>query len=505
MFIANDINQKSNLGFVKYIPDINWSNLCTNANNILNKNTAEEDISIIEKYLEYSMYRPSIRNRSRIYVDYMYLTKFTFSEDVLNNITALTNDMLENGNCAGRHGHDRLASTNPWTQITPTIINSTNRDLRLSIYECMRQRKYQFIYCNTGIPNILLKFYETVSGESDCHIKLDDNTHIISCDANSSKVCLFSDEYTKETLTKHILRIFDIPESEYHENFCTDIVTQVNSDELDKQIKEFMTESALSDNIQRLLKYDTDIEETLSRYNSLLNNRLSHIKQLQTTICDSKTIISFVNTIKKMGDDFSVEFIKGGLFAKPFLRVKCTTPLFNYDEGVIKRMINNGTLEQYTKSSNSWVNKLFEDCFVKNTRQFMTETYIKLYISPISFVRDDRYNDVSLYSYDEIITRCTSQQTKYIGNPHIIRFNCWGQNGPVLERLTTDKKWEEMLYCLKATLGNINFNDPTVLKWFCYVIKSAPDNYPICRDTETGKDITVKELKDEWSKQNEEN
>ena len=148
---------------------------------------------------------------------------------------------------------------------------------------------------------------------------------------------------------------------------------------------------------------------------------------------------------------------------------------------------------------------MIKDCFIDNTKQFMTQTIVRVSLDQYVLNRHPKYQEINerRISYHASYWRDLLQQT-YMPNPHIARFNCWGQNNPVLVRLLKERKWEEFLYCLQATLGNINFNDITVFEYFVNVLKTVPNDFVMCRDVATGKDLTREDLIKEY-KQNEEN
>ena len=80
-------------------------------------------------------------------------------------------------------------------------------------------------------------------------------------------------------------------------------------------------------------------------------------------------------------------------------------------------------------------------------------------------------------------------------NPHIGRYNCFGQNGPELINLLQQGRWEEFIYCLKATLGNINFNDTTVCEtYFDEMISESEDSYIWAINKSTGEELTLGDL-----------
>jgi hypothetical protein len=258
-----------------------------------------------------------------------------------------------------------------------------------------------------------------------------------------------------------------------------------------------------AEKIKSIIRTDMSIKEFMVKYSQLLKKRELEALELKDCYTKLEDISSLIKTLDKMKD--CIEWDIGSGRDLGYLEILCTTPVFNYDEGVVKRAFSKGSIDAYFRDDQKWCVKLIEDCFIKNTRQFMTQTRIIFNPVNTTFSSHRLYNDINGSFLIRNHSREFVKKQKYIPNPHISKFNCWGQNGPVLVDLAKAKKWEEMLYCLKATLGNLNFNDVVVFEYLSILIKTAPNDYAICKDIATGKDLTVAELKEEWSKENEEN
>ena len=236
--------------------------------------------------------------------------------------------------------------------------------------------------------------------------------------------------------------------------------------------------------ISELYDVDSYCDDLLRQYYSNITKRSQILNNLNAVDKSLTNVDTLFKTIEKTGGSYY--FNKRGN-----LSITLKTELFNYDETLVNKIYErNGFLKKYGALSN-WIIK---KCFIENELALLTQTTIEI---------DFRETRIAYYgdwdSWHE-------QNMPY--NPHIGRYNCFGQNGPELINLLQQGRWEEFIYCLKATLGNINFNDTTVCDaYFDDMILQSEDSYIWAIDKTTGVELTLGDLIEMQEKElhNEEN
>ena len=67
-------------------------------------------------------------------------------------------------------------------------------------------------------------------------------------------------------------------------------------------------------------------------------------------------------------------------------------------------------------------------------------------------------------------------------NQHHARHNCWGSYHPILTKLFSQYKLEELFFQIKAAVGSLNFVDYTVMSEFITSLTNIVEGYykPAC-------------------------
>jgi hypothetical protein len=135
------------------------------------------------------------------------------------------------------------------------------------------------------------------------------------------------------------------------------------------------------------------------------------------------------------------------------LLITLETPIVYFDVEVLKA---------YYKKTDTLVTidndiaRLFDEVFIK-------ENYILYTTSKVSL-------DFANYRIDKYDADFESPQ--YLKQPHIMRYNCWGNNKPIIMRLLHELNYIGSIEQVIAAVQNLNFVDTTVLNHFIDVLRN---------------------------------
>lgn len=271
---------------------------------------------------------------------------------------------------------------------------------------------------------------------------------------------------------------------------------------LEKLINEFLKPDINIDTVlektleQQIRKINNDIlasQNNLDYYINNYNKEISKICSLEKSKLNIKNSITGRSTVIKKYIDKKVITKITTHTDKVVYTLK--TPIFNYSELSIKRRLNN-----------------YEDSPFKTFLRdvFCSEEY-SLLVSTDVYITNDNCVYTG-YRYASMRTNyikgiAISNNSRYMPNPHIAGYNCFGTNGPQLTRLLGADKWEEFMQCLIATTGNLNFNDGVVTGSFFNILQALindKDDYFKCIIDKDGNELTIKEYLDRKEADNNE-
>lgn len=318
----------------------------------------------------------------------------------------------------------------------------------------------RFIFNTLAYPDQLIILYDTCKRDTLLElIKILTDTHDIIEKDNYCYVC-------NDDTNSKVIYIYDkVDVKEFEELIGIKLTHTTDTPAI--KIRNELLVSLISE------LYDTDSysDDLLRQYYGNMTKRTQILNNINTIDKSLNNIDVLFKTIEKTGGSYS--FNKRGN-----LTIALRTELFNYDETLVNKIYErNGFLEKYGALSN-WIIK---KCFIENELSLLTQTTIEI---------DFKESRIERYGYWD---SWHEQNMPY--NPHIGRYNCFGQNGPELINLLQQGRWEEFIYCLKATLGNINFNDTTVCEtYFDEMISESEDSYIWAINKSTGEELTLGDL-----------
>lgn len=263
---------------------------------------------------------------------------------------------------------------------------------------------------------------------------------------------------------------------------------------LEKLIAEFLEsdinidtiiEKSLEQQIKQINENISQVQSNIDYYVNLYNKELSKAGSLEKSKLTIKnSIVERSTVIKKYMDKKVITKITTHT-DKIVYTLK--TPIFNYSELSIKRRLKN--------YEDSPFKTFLQDVFCSEDYSLLVSTDI--YITHDNYVYTGRRYACTGTTYLKGVA--ISNNVRYMPNPHIAGYNCFGTNGPQLTRLLNADKWEEFMQCLIATTGNLNFNDGVVTGNFFNVLRSlidTKDDYFKCIIDKDGNELTIKEYLD---------
>lgn len=210
----------------------------------------------------------------------------------------------------------------------------------------------------------------------------------------------------------------------------------------------------------------------LSRYKKVLNDLEEENNRLHMLITRSdKSVKEVLDILTKYQEKHIVLNISEKNALNCYnnkINIMLQTPLFNYNEDILNKMIKNP--DRYDIDTSSFFYTLLTKAFKDDSDyEIVFTTPIAIDIADGSTLIDGfRMSGTSSKEINIAANRCMNG----IPNPHLAFYNCWGQNGPELVKLLNKNKFEEYMMALIATVGNLNLSDTTVVYRFKDVVNN---------------------------------
>lgn len=162
-------------------------------------------------------------------------------------------------------------------------------------------------------------------------------------------------------------------------------------------------------------------------------------------------------------------------------RITVQTPA-HYDKEIAKMLITQGK-ENIFKHSD-----VLRNAF---TKVFVDEEYTLYFRQPYYFDFNSGHVTAAELADQDL-------QFEGISNPHLQRFDCWGENDTAIaEALQTNHDYTYAVTLSTVAVGVLNFTDSTVISYFTDHIRDSDSMYhttPCLKENSTGNWLTWKEL-----------
>jgi len=208
-----------------------------------------------------------------------------------------------------------------------------------------------------------------------------------------------------------------------------------------KQTLDTMSRKNQADYDEQIAQITHRISTLMAEYENELAKRdnITAKKIYHNTPVDLDEILDFISAQK---DKITIKDVHETQF-----KVTMTTPLTNYDEGILVAILANQN-HNIQKTINRTNKFILEKVLLERWKLSIT-TSVKLYLD---------------YASSSIkFTAVHDDDRTHISNPHLERFNCWGNNEAPLRDALNQKDWIATLSLMLAANSNINFGDADVI------------------------------------------
>lgn len=344
-----------------------------------------------------------------------------------------------------------------------------------------------------------------------------DRTHKIKIIHNNNNVWILSNKFTNDLIEQCLALIpflFDIKELQEDEkvmNVCKAVAKDEPIKEYFKDIFDSLAEIREKQKLDlikkalnaRITQQTKELERNINRikdnietetrrleeyYNNLEELQLKHIGMLTKKGYDEnsvKEVLDFINrnryiqslTVKQYYSGYSGEQVN-------MLLVDIIAPISIYEPEPLDRFIN-ARLEDYGETSiKGKILKAFKRIFVDQELQMICETYVRLDLANADMSASS--SSLNLNSYDY----------KRLCQPHLSRFNCWGDNSNIIKEQLRNGEICEALNSILIAVQNINFTDATVLNSFLDTIAGSDYllNLKSCMSKADGQLWSIKDI-----------
>lgn len=294
---------------------------------------------------------------------------------------------------------------------------------------------------------------------------------------NTLTVCIYKllPEFVCKILgTSEALFHVPNPEKEYSPDIFKEVF-KMNYNTWYGMITEFITpylESYIIDNMKSVfLNFMHGYEDTN------ISNVRNRIGSIQSEIHDyENTLASSYRTLKdeqerlfaaeNMGSTIDYEAVYKYIKNKPEIKVMKPINSSTLAVAIVTefRYFDDEVLAIHLKNDRAAINTsglapIFKDVFIDKTYKMVVRAAMQ-----INFTGCNVSNCTQIWE--------TYIQQNGLPNPHIMRFNCFGNNSPVLSKAVKEGSFEILFEYMISSASNINFSDSAVVNHFVEVIKN---------------------------------
>lgn len=322
----------------------------------------------------------------------------------------------------------------------------------------------------------------------------EDRTHKVRIVNSNNTVWVLSNRFSNDFVDKCIALfpfLFDIKELQEDENVmkvCRHVAKgeSIKDDfqELFDSLEEIrakqkieLIKTALNARIEQQtnqIKRERDrVQDNINTLQERLNNYYEELEQANLKLLGITTkknydeeqvneILDFVNrnryiqsmTVKSYYSGYSGDQVQA-------LFLDIIAPISIYESEPLARYIDAKLDYWGRQTTKGKILRAFKRIFVDEELQMICETYLRLDLANVELTGSNSSQNLSYSDY------------KRLCQPHLTRYNCWGDNlNPIKEMLREGKICDALNNILIAT-QNINFTDTTVLESFLDIIASS--------------------------------
>lgn len=246
-------------------------------------------------------------------------------------------------------------------------------------------------------------------------------------------------------------------------------VAEINKNKEKTLLKNVINDknSRRQDQIKGLIEdYRSDIatyEDRIKSYYENIQNLLNESLGIETqkTVDDSKIdeLLEFINKNKYIK---GIKVYQSGSYV--YARLNICAPINIYETEPLERILKH---KYETVEDTSYLNiyKVLEEIFVKENYTMICQTLVKI---------DFSYNSIEASRH---AIGMAASQYEMMPQPHLTRYNCWGENKEGIIKDLQDKNLTSCFVNMLIAAQNINFTDTTVLYNWVSDMVQYPEDY----------------------------
>lgn len=235
-----------------------------------------------------------------------------------------------------------------------------------------------------------------------------------------------------------------------------------------KVFKDTREENVIKD-VESLRRNIADIEKSLRECYTKLHEKEMTLLGYQTCQGESNPAMEFMDYIETIKDNINLKVHPDQYSFKFTVKSLCK----NFDPDVAEMVLSNDRwLETHPLLAE------LKDCFLTDKARLIFTT--------------DFLMNSNNFSNDR-----NSVTEEALPNPHINRYNCFGDNAPHISKALSTSNYIQALQTIIEATKNINFNDSTVMSGLEQDLGYALDKGTKCIKLKDGRELTLGEYREE--------
>lgn len=263
---------------------------------------------------------------------------------------------------------------------------------------------------------------------------------------------------------------------EYYKEYNANLQSRVFKEALELMVKNAANakNKLFTDRIREL---EARIDDYYTSWRTAIHE-LNDVKgaYMFNSLMDEDTSVSDLKTFLEACKD-KIPYIQA---ANSRLVLTYTTELLYFESSLIDPYFASARSNVIT-SAPRYVQQLMKDLFKDMKYRMLIESSIQ-----IEFIE-------KRFRYTPIESIRTLSDLKGIPNPHHKYYNCWGDNGPNINRALENYDYVTALTTAFAAMSGINLSDTAVIDRFVREELSQYKTVPCLKNLETGEIITIQE------------
>ena len=228
-------------------------------------------------------------------------------------------------------------------------------------------------------------------------------------------------------------------------------------------------ETSIAKEVESIKRNISDYERSLREYYTKLHEKEMTLLGYKISVGETTPAIEFMNYIETIKDNAHLKVNPNQYGFKFTVKSLCK----NFDPDVAEMVLSNDRwLETHPLLAG------LKDCFLTDEARLIFTTDF-------------------IMSSDSYSNNRSSVTAEALPNPHINRYNCFGDNAPHISKALSTSNYIQALQTIIEATKNINFNDSTVMSGLEQDLGYALDKGTKCIRLKDGRELTLGEYREE--------